>query len=71
MQGEIVIKDKDGNEIGRASASHFPLIAECETFIGERRFIIHFSYMDDPERHGWKDRGKVKGIVMMKAPTVL
>lgn len=71
MQGDVILKDKDGNELAKVSTSHFPLIAECETFIGGKRFVIHFSYMDDPNRHGWKDRGKVKGIVMMKAPTVL
>lgn len=71
MQGDIILKDKNGNEIGKASLSHFPIIAECETYVGGKKFIIHYSYMDDASKHGWKDRGKIKGMVMMKAPTVI
>ena len=66
MQGNVIIRDAKGNKIAEATASHFPLDVEIETFIGEQKFVVRYSYLEDSEKKGWKDRSKIKGLVMMR-----
>ena len=65
MQGTVVFRDAKGNKLWEGDATSFPINIECETYIGGKTFIMKYSYAEDSSRKGWKDRSKVKGIVVM------
>lgn len=66
MQGDVIIKDSKGNELWRGTATSFPLSIECESYIGPQNFIVRYSYAEDTFKKGFKDRNKIRGLVMMK-----
>ena len=66
MQGDVVIKDGKGNILWSGNATNIPLNIECESYIGTQKFVIRYSYPEDQLKRGFKDRTKVKGLVMMR-----
>ena len=66
MQGTVVFRDAKGNKLFEVDVTHFPVNIECDTYIGIQNFVMKYSYAEDTSRRGWKDRSKVKGIVVMK-----
>ncbi len=66
MQGSVVFRDAKGNKLFEGDATQFPINVECETFIGSKNFVVRYSFLEDEGKKGWKDRNKIKGLVMMK-----
>ena len=66
MQGTVIFRDAKGNKLWEGDASNFPLGIECDTFSGQQNFVMRYSYVEDSDRKGWKDRSKIKGIVVMR-----
>ena len=66
MQGAVVFRDSKGNKLWEGDATSFPINIECDSYIGIQNFVMKYSYAEDTARKGWKDRTKVKGLVMMK-----
>lgn len=66
MQGSVIIRDAKGNKVAEADATCFPLDFEIKTFIGDQKFTLRYSYLEDSNKKGWKDKNKIKGLVMMR-----
>ncbi len=65
MQGTVIFRDAKGNKLWEGDATSFPIAIECDTYIGNKNFVMKYSYAEDSARKGWKDRSKIKGIVVM------